>query len=392
MPTLPAESNVLENSAPPPRARYAELDSLRGIAALIVVFYHFRAMWVGDQPLAGWHKWLDLLTKPLTSGPQAVKLFFILSGFVLSVPFLRGKAQKYPAFLTRRVLRIYGPYLGALALAVAGNAIWHGSLGHGEWSNLTWFQPVQWNAVLQHVIFIGNYDAARFNTAFWSLVVEMRISILFAVVVYSKPVVSVAGAVGLCIVPALLLHNDPQLLNIQITIQTVGIFVAGILLASHVDKIIHHCQSLGSYGRTVVAIISLGLYIGGAHFVRGSGEKWGIDVLLSTVGAAGILILAISAGRPNILHASIPRFLGRISYSLYLVHSTVLFALTYAFKGVVGPAVQFPFYLFTALALAFAFCLLIEEPFMRLSRRVGSRVSFSSYESLPQHPSSSELL
>jgi len=51
-----------------------------------------------------------------------VNLFFLLSAFVLALPYLKGDGLEYPAYLARRVIRIYGPYLFALALAVAGNA------------------------------------------------------------------------------------------------------------------------------------------------------------------------------------------------------------------------------------------------------------------------------
>ena len=59
-------------------------------------------------------------------------LFFLLSGFVLSVPYLRGKGQAYPVYLIRRILRIYAPYLAALALAVAGAPP---GMGRWDWAS-----------------------------------------------------------------------------------------------------------------------------------------------------------------------------------------------------------------------------------------------------------------
>src|SRR5438105_12280270 len=94
--------------------RFRELDSLRGLAALIVVFHHFFWMWFYHQTERTDPAFL--LFYPLIAGHESVILFFLLSGFVLSVPYLRGRSQPYGTFLLRRVLRIYCPYFFALVL------------------------------------------------------------------------------------------------------------------------------------------------------------------------------------------------------------------------------------------------------------------------------------
>jgi peptidoglycan/LPS O-acetylase OafA/YrhL len=102
----------------PKQARFVELDSLRGLAALTVVLGHLRLLWQGEvQPAS---PTLNLLFKILNpAGNGAVILFFVLSGFVLSLPAVAGRPQKYIVFLIRRIFRIYLPYLAALAVAVA---------------------------------------------------------------------------------------------------------------------------------------------------------------------------------------------------------------------------------------------------------------------------------
>jgi peptidoglycan/LPS O-acetylase OafA/YrhL len=114
--------DALAAPAPAPGIRYRELDALRGLAALVVLVYHFRMMWADSLEWFGWHKWFNLSIMALASGPESVNLFFLLSAFVLALPYLKGDGLEYPAYLARRVIRIYGPYLFALALAVAGNA------------------------------------------------------------------------------------------------------------------------------------------------------------------------------------------------------------------------------------------------------------------------------
>src|SRR5271168_2262717 len=125
-------------------SRLRELDSVRGIASLTVVLLHFYDMWMPTDRshIPHWQKIMFLLLKPLYSGSEAVILFFVLSGLVLSLPYLRGKGKPYPIFLKRRVLRIYGPYLAAIVVSIGGSYIWHGHHPYiGEWGSSFWSEP-----------------------------------------------------------------------------------------------------------------------------------------------------------------------------------------------------------------------------------------------------------
>ena len=54
---------------------------------------------------------VSIVNLKVAFGPEAVILFFVLSGFVLSLPAVNGRPQTYPTFITRRIFRIYVPYL-----------------------------------------------------------------------------------------------------------------------------------------------------------------------------------------------------------------------------------------------------------------------------------------
>ena len=80
--------------------RIHSLDSLRGIAALIVLFHHcllmtplFYAAHYNEPYDNGW---VSLFTNTILhtfwAGSEAVLLFFILSGFVLAIPFIDRKS------------------------------------------------------------------------------------------------------------------------------------------------------------------------------------------------------------------------------------------------------------------------------------------------------------
>src|ERR1700722_7768894 len=158
--------------------RFIELDSLRGLAALIVVLHHLRLVWQGDaEPTSGVLR--SLLTAVNPAGNGAVILFFVLSGFVLSLPAAAGRPQPYITFAIRRVFRIYLPYLMALAFAVAGAYWLHGIITRNIWFHAFWSEPLNWGLVGRHVLFVGVYNTDQFDNPIWSLVHEMRISLIF---------------------------------------------------------------------------------------------------------------------------------------------------------------------------------------------------------------------
>ncbi|MCB9988463.1 MAG: acyltransferase family protein [Rhodospirillales bacterium] len=80
-----------DQSVQPKSQRFHGLDSLRGIAALVVVFNHFYGV---IPALASSENWLFSYTPlhTLIAGRQAVIIFFVLSGFVLSLPYVQGRA------------------------------------------------------------------------------------------------------------------------------------------------------------------------------------------------------------------------------------------------------------------------------------------------------------
>ena len=363
----------------PGEVRFHELDALRGLAAVTVMFHHFEILWF---PPATLPRWATLLS-PLTDGLEAVVLFFMLSGFVLSVPLLRnrktpGKSQPYPVYLARRTLRLYAPYLIALGLSVAGAAVWHRA-GPGD---SVWTAPVSARLLLDHILFLGNYNSGEYNTAFWSLVQEMRVSLVFPLLFLIfhriRPLLAVPLAALLTMLAFRLMLLGKPVGPWAVTLLYIPIFLIGILLAAHVAAIRSWYQHLPGSARVAFGLTSFVLYTWGMHLAAQvhtfiNLHVFPIDQWLITAGAAGYLILAMNAPRIRaFLNTRVPQFLGRISYSLYLVHGTVLFALSRSLGRRIPVPVQFLLFVVLSIALGYAFCLAVEEPFLRLGRKVGS--------------------
>lgn len=158
--------------------RIAELDGVRGIAVLAVMFLHFHA------PFAGWRP-LGVVSDVLMQGWAGVDIFFVLSGFLITSILIstRNASNYFRAFYARRALRIF-PLAFAfialfywLALPVAHR---HGLLPKLPESEQIWY----W-------LFVGNWrqglglnDGGELGH-FWSLAIEEQFYILFSLLARS---------------------------------------------------------------------------------------------------------------------------------------------------------------------------------------------------------------
>ena len=165
---------VTPNSRLPGRLEY--LDSLRGIAAILVALHHIYQ----TAPF-----WPDVVRfsplRVLLNGRSSVIFFFVLSGFVLAYGLWHGDQRKnYFVFVLRRLARIYIPYLFAGLAAICAMLI----LQPTELPDTAitfdemWAFPFTWEAALGHLSLLGSNEAISLNTPSWSLVYETRVSLL----------------------------------------------------------------------------------------------------------------------------------------------------------------------------------------------------------------------
>ena len=358
----------LAGAQPSQEVRYYQLDSLRGFAAMTVLFLHFQNIYLpqGKAAQLSHRQFLLLrLVNPLISGNSAVDVFFVLSGFVLMLPFLRGKQGSYGLFVLRRILRIYGPYLVALLLAMAGAAIWSGPRDLGDWRQGPWADAPTWRTALDHVLLVGIYSI-RFNPVFWTLVVEMRVSLLFPLLArtvnWLRSWVALAGALSLSATARLVIrHGGPGQI---LTLEYLGIFILGMVLAKHIRAIGARISALPSFVRLLLGVAASSLYILGGHLLHAG--NWA-----AAFASVGFIVLAMySPTLGRFLNLALPRVLGRISYSLYLVHVPLLMVLTIYFRDRLSAWILLPLFLALAFGFAVLFYLAVERPFTQLSRRV----------------------
>jgi peptidoglycan/LPS O-acetylase OafA/YrhL len=171
--------------------RLETLDSLRGLAALCVVIHHsliIRPIWYDDThhvrsaALANLFKYTPL--RIVWAGHEAVMLFFVLSGFVLSLPYLSGRSLPYRAYLAKRFCRIYVPCLVAVTVGILLRQLFvtpHPP-GVSHWMDDIWKPPLTLGLFGSYTLLAGSFNLSNFDPVLWSLVHEIRISMLLPLI------------------------------------------------------------------------------------------------------------------------------------------------------------------------------------------------------------------
>jgi peptidoglycan/LPS O-acetylase OafA/YrhL len=134
------------------RQYLAECESIRGWAIVLVIFFHYSAYSTLHSPIKNPNPVMAFVY----AGNSGVTLFFVLSGFLLSMPWLRGRTVKIIPFYRNRLLRIMPMYFFVVAI---------GTIYHQQY----------WTG-LQTLLFynLTPITLRPFGVVLWSLVIEMQ--------------------------------------------------------------------------------------------------------------------------------------------------------------------------------------------------------------------------
>lgn len=157
--------------------RIRSLDSLRGIAAFAVMLSHCML-----TPVIGGSHADAIGNAARLAGKDAVLIFFVLSGFVLFLTFEPVDRLDYGPYIVKRFTRIYPPFLFAVLLSAGLYLLVEPapipSLS-GWFNNENWSAPVDVRAVAGHLAMTDRPQWQWLDNVMWSLVHEIRISIVF---------------------------------------------------------------------------------------------------------------------------------------------------------------------------------------------------------------------
>lgn len=170
------------------KPHYELLDGLRGVAAILVLFYHifegfsFAEVTNGDG---------DGIIRVLNHGHIAVDFFFILSGFVISYAYDdRWKSMGTWQFFKRRLIRLHpmlvmGAMIGTIAFAFVGFEKWDGYTAPMGWVMVAMLFTMFMIPAVPGVPYEirGNGEMFPLNGPTWSLFFEYIGNILYAFVI-----------------------------------------------------------------------------------------------------------------------------------------------------------------------------------------------------------------
>jgi len=310
------------------KPHYPILDGLRGVAAIIVVTFHL------TEPLGTGH--LDIL---VNHGYLAVDFFFLLSGFVIGYAYDdRWHKMTICTFFKRRIERlqpmvILGMSLGAIGFYFTDSTIWPLIHTIPQWKMLLVMLigytvlPVPLSLDIR-----GWQEMHPLNSVGWSLLFEYIANILYAIGIwkFSKTVLGILVLIAAIALAHLAITSpngdvsggwtlNAEQLRIGIT-RTMYPFFAGLLLSRIAEPIrIKHAFLWCSL---LVAIILYMPRIGGAEHVWMNGVYESICIII-------VFPLIVYLGASGVVHTQtehrICKFLGDISYPLYLVHYPLVY-------------------------------------------------------------------
>jgi peptidoglycan/LPS O-acetylase OafA/YrhL len=290
--------------------RLSFLDAIRGVAAFIVVCTHINFT-IPEQT-----RWLTFpVLRFFRAGAYAVAIFFVLSGLVLFLQIETARPS-YPAFVVRRAFRLFPAFLVAVMTSYTIYVFWNPASVptlSAFFNDTTWPPGITFDAFISHLPLNGGSDALLRQT--WSLVYEWRISLVFPIVAWAfvrHPGTAIAVSFSL----ALLLVGPFSWMTDAFanTAFYLSFFVAGMAIARWRREIVAFMRRSW--------ILRAAIFLLCAYYVLGRSVSAGRGSWLQC-GALAALMIIFCMSHPKaraILRSAPLQYLGRISYSLFLVH------------------------------------------------------------------------
>ena len=332
--------------------RLAELDALRGLAALAVVLFHYTTRY----DLVFGHDGAPLFEVPW--GHFGVNLFFGISGFVI---FMTLRRTQVPAdFIVGRFSRLYPTYWTCIALTTAVV-----SLGV-----LPELQKPPWVIAANLSMIHGAFGIPSVDGVYWTLLVELIFYAgmlgLFMLRGLDRIEWVLVGWIGIkwlwWAAPTFFGVDLPYRLGLLLVQQYIPFFALGIGAFRLMTREV-------AWPRPALvmafALLTVGVVDGVAHLI--------VALITSTA------LVAIAFGRARLLASAPLVALGAISYPLYLLHENIGWTvIAAAERGGLSTDGAIMIALAIVIALSAGVTYLVERPVMRWIR--------DAYKSLKAQP------
>jgi peptidoglycan/LPS O-acetylase OafA/YrhL len=309
------------------------IESLRAIAALMVLIFHFISFGDANGPLLA----SESIRKYSEFGAQGVELFYIISGFVIYLSLSNSSYgfSQYPKYLIKRITRIFPPFWGTILLICFTPFIWG------------WPFPFSANQLVQNatltVDMFGNTE--WMNPIFITLKVEFLFYLVIGLLVV--PMQMTSWSYGIIVFSSLIVTYYFHSFDL---IHNIPFFLIGIACCEVYKK----RQLILNYGIIVSCFTFLYLVFPME------------DLVIAAIGTIFLLWIPIT----NRWFKQV----GQFSYSLYLTHGfsggMFLFYCKNQQHVNLNPWIYIVTAVCIALAFAYGYYLLIEKRAMHWSKGI----------------------
>jgi peptidoglycan/LPS O-acetylase OafA/YrhL len=351
-----------------------ELDVLRFFAFFSVFVFH-----IADYPTAFLVQhhfpprlavvWLSFVH----AGMYGVDLFFLLSAYLITELLLREKESMgrldIGAFYLRRILRIWPLYYLFIAMAFLVPALNPNHLFSVKYLLAFLFLMGNWS-------FIGYGIVNSVVIPLWSVSVEEQFYLLWPPLVarlsrcqiIAAAIVMIFLANSARIVTVLMHQILPQAwMNSFAHLDSIA---AGILIATLWRG---RTMKIGYSARALMLLAGAGCLAVVAHFVELDGQLlpggWLIGSPMVPLACTAILLSFFDLP----IHIAVLRYLGKISYGLYVFHFAGIWVVDRMLPGggagAAHAAIRFVAALLTTIAMAMVSYKFVETPFLNLKKR-----------------------
>jgi peptidoglycan/LPS O-acetylase OafA/YrhL len=314
---------------PPTPTRFDALDGWRGVCACLVALFHFH----GNSPV---------YTSDLVRNSYLfVDFFFVLSGFVIAWNY-EGRVNSWPAvrrFVVLRLGRVYPLHLFMLFSFLAYETF-KLVMGMGRANPPPTFTgETEPFAVLTNLLLIHSlniHDTLTWNGPSWSISTELWAYVIFALVSLWFGLRRWMLAAAALVAPLVLLQVTTTGMDVTYDYGLVRC-VFGFALGIACSRLYRHMpQRFMGHGLALMTVLECLAVLAVVLYVAAAGKSsW--SLLAPFVFAIAVLVFAAEGGWISRLF-SLPllKWLGMLSYSIYMTHYFIVLTLPTAIKHGLG--------------------------------------------------------
>lgn len=283
------------------RSKIGSINTLRFIAALGVVLYHYTfTFYHTDVPYVD----LPLLRQLSQYGYLGVDLFFIISGFVIS---LSAEGRNAYGFLKSRVGRLY-PIFWVSAIITSLFLIFG---GHLIYSQMSWPRFLASMTMMPEL-----FNADALDGTYWTLFVEIKFYIVIFFLLLFKKFKDIEP-LAIILSFLILFISIPD----ESTITWIPNFIAGVIFYKIYKEGLTNWRILALSNTLIASLIFTFNRI--PYLNEGYGTPFNMNTIALFILSFYIVFLLITLNKFKIPNNKYVNILGLLTYPVYLLHHQI---------------------------------------------------------------------